>query len=75
MLGSTLGRAVACRWLSWRNTGAFLDDAVNVVAAGKPGVDKSHALAAIPNELVAAGPPGAVDADGNADSGAPGRQA
>jgi DNA replication protein DnaC len=41
------------RWLSWRNTGAFLDDAVNVVAAGKPGVDKSHALAAIPNELVA----------------------
>src|SRR5712692_6136359 len=32
-------------------SGAFLDDAINVVAAGKPGVGKSHALAAIGNEL------------------------
>jgi DNA replication protein DnaC len=36
-------------------SGAFLDDAVNVVAAGKPGVGKSHALAAIGNELVLQG--------------------
>lgn len=36
-------------------SGAFLDDAVNVVAAGKPGVGKSHALAAIGNELVLLG--------------------
>src|SRR6478736_2595873 len=38
-------------------SGAFLDDAVNVVAAGKPGVGKSHALAAIGNELVLLGHP------------------
>ena len=36
-------------------SGAFLDDAINVVAAGKPGVGKSHALAAIGNELVLLG--------------------
>jgi DNA replication protein DnaC len=36
-------------------SGAFLDDAVNVVAAGKPGVGKSHALAAIGHELVQLG--------------------
>jgi DNA replication protein DnaC len=36
-------------------SGAFLEDAVNVVAAGKPGVGKSHALAAIGHELVAQG--------------------
>jgi DNA replication protein DnaC len=38
-------------------SGAFVDDAVNVVAAGKPGVGKSHALAAIGNELVLLGHP------------------
>jgi DNA replication protein DnaC len=38
-------------------SGAFLEDAVNVVAAGKPGVGKSHALAAIGNELVLMGHP------------------
>ena len=38
-------------------SGAFLDDAVNLVAAGKPGVGKSHALAAIGNELVLLGHP------------------
>ncbi len=32
--------------------GAFLDEAVNLIAAGKPGVGKSHALAAIGHELV-----------------------
>src|SRR5215210_1535075 len=37
--------------------GAFLDDAINLVAAGKPGVGKSHALAAIGNELVLLGHP------------------
>jgi len=37
--------------------GAFLEDAVNLVAAGKPGVGKSHALAAIGNELVLLGHP------------------
>jgi len=38
-------------------TGVFLDDAINVVAAGKPGVGKSHALAAIGHELVLQGRP------------------
>jgi len=38
-------------------SGAFLEDAVNLVAAGKPGVGKSHALAAIGNELVLLGHP------------------
>jgi DNA replication protein DnaC len=38
-------------------SGAFLEDAINVVAAGKPGVGKSHALAAIGNELVLMGHP------------------
>jgi DNA replication protein DnaC len=36
-------------------SGAFLEDAINVVAAGKPGVGKSHALAAIGHELVLQG--------------------
>jgi DNA replication protein DnaC len=36
-------------------SGAFLDDAINLVAAGKPGVGKSHALAAIGYELVQLG--------------------
>src|SRR5256714_4355632 len=36
-------------------SGAFLDDAVNLVAAGKSGVGKSHALAAIGHELVQLG--------------------
>src|SRR5258708_7897335 len=35
--------------------GAFLEDAVNLVAAGKPGVGKSHALAAIGHELILQG--------------------
>jgi DNA replication protein DnaC len=38
-------------------SGAFLEDAVNLVAAGKPGVGKSHALAAVGNELVLQGHP------------------
>ena len=38
-------------------SGAFLEDAINIVAAGKPGVGKSHALAAIGNELVLMGHP------------------
>ena len=36
-------------------SGAFLEDAINLVAAGKPGVGKSHALAAIGHELVLLG--------------------
>jgi DNA replication protein DnaC len=36
-------------------SGAFLEDAVNLVAAGKPGVGKSHALAAVGHELVLLG--------------------
>jgi DNA replication protein DnaC len=36
-------------------SGAFLEDAVNLVAAGKPGVGKSHALAAIGHELILQG--------------------
>lgn len=37
--------------------GAFLDDAVNVVAVGRPGAGKSHLLAAVADELVARGRP------------------
>lgn len=38
-------------------SGAFLHDAVNVVAAGKPGVGKSHLLAALGHELILQGHP------------------
>lgn len=38
-------------------SGAFLEAAVNVIAVGKPGVGKSHALAAVGHELVLAGHP------------------
>jgi DNA replication protein DnaC len=38
-------------------TGAFLDDAVNVVAVGKPGTGKSHLLAALAHELILQGHP------------------
>jgi DNA replication protein DnaC len=35
--------------------GTFLEQAVNVVAVGKPGVGKSHVLAALGHELILAG--------------------
>jgi len=35
----------------------FLDTAINVIAIGKPGVGKSHALAAVGYELILAGHP------------------
>lgn len=35
--------------------GAFIADAINVVAAGKPGVGKSHLLAALGHELILQG--------------------
>src|SRR6266487_251378 len=38
-------------------SGAFLDNAINVIAVGKPGVGKSHALAAVAYELIVAGHP------------------
>src|SRR5258708_7742982 len=38
-------------------SGALLEAAVNVIAVGKPGVGKSHALAAVGHELVLAGHP------------------
>jgi DNA replication protein DnaC len=38
-------------------SGAFLDEAINVVAAGKPGVGKSHLLAALGHELILLGHP------------------
>lgn len=38
-------------------SGAFLEAAVNVIAIGKPGVGKSHALAAVAHELILAGHP------------------
>ena len=38
-------------------SGAFLDDAVNVVAVGKPGTGKSHLLAALAHELILQGHP------------------
>ena len=38
-------------------SGAFLEEAINVVAVGKPGVGKSHALAAVAYELILAGHP------------------
>lgn len=37
--------------------GAFLGEAVNVVAVGRPGVGKSHLLAAVAHDLVAQGQP------------------
>lgn len=36
-------------------SGALLDNALDVIAVGKPGVGKSHALAAVADELVLAG--------------------
>jgi DNA replication protein DnaC len=36
-------------------SGAFLEQAVNVIAVGKPGVGKSHLLAAVGYELILAG--------------------
>ena len=36
-------------------SGAFLEQATNVIAVGRPGVGKSHALAAVGYELVQAG--------------------
>ncbi len=36
-------------------SGAFLESATNVIAVGKPGVGKSHALAAVAHELVVQG--------------------
>jgi DNA replication protein DnaC len=38
-------------------SGAFLEPASNVIAVGKPGVGKSHALAAVGHELVGHGHP------------------
>ncbi|MBV9598651.1 MAG: IS21-like element helper ATPase IstB [Chloroflexi bacterium] len=38
-------------------SGGFLEDSVNLIAAGKPGVGKSHALAAIGHELILQGHP------------------
>ena len=38
-------------------SGAFLEQACNVIAVGKPGVGKSHALAAVGHELVVQGHP------------------
>jgi DNA replication protein DnaC len=37
--------------------GAFVDEAVNVVAAGQPGVGKSHLLAALGHDLILQGHP------------------
>ena len=36
-------------------SGAFLENATNVVAVGKPGVGKSHVVAAVSHELIVAG--------------------
>jgi len=36
-------------------SGAFLESATNVIAVGKPGVGKSHALAAVGHELIVQG--------------------
>lgn len=38
-------------------SGAFVDDAINVVAVGKPGTGKSHLAAALGHELIAQGQP------------------
>lgn len=38
-------------------SGAFLESATNVVAVGRPGVGKSHALAAVGHELISLGHP------------------
>ena len=44
-----------CQQLDRLRSGAFVAEAVNLLAAGKPGVGKSHALAAIGHELVLLG--------------------
>ena len=44
-----------CRKLDELATGAFLEEAVNVLAFGLPGVGKSHALCALGHRLVQAG--------------------
>jgi DNA replication protein DnaC len=38
-------------------SGAFVDEAINVVAVGKPGTGKSHLLAALAHELILQGHP------------------
>src|SRR5215469_18471014 len=38
-------------------SGSFLETATNIIAVGKPGVGKSHCLAALGYELIAAGHP------------------
>jgi DNA replication protein DnaC len=38
-------------------SGAFVGDAINVIAVGKPGAGKSHLLAAVGHELIAQGQP------------------
>ncbi len=56
-------------------TGAFVEDAVNVVAVGRPGVGKSHVAAALGPRAHPAGSPGALDHDRGAGPAPAGRQA
>ncbi|HEX2184776.1 MAG TPA: IS21-like element helper ATPase IstB [Chloroflexota bacterium] len=43
--------------VEWLRSGAFLGEAVNIVAVGRPGVGKSHLLAAVAHHLVFQGHP------------------
>jgi DNA replication protein DnaC len=43
---------VLCQQVERLRHGAFVDEAINVVAVGKPGTGKSHLLAALAHELI-----------------------
>jgi DNA replication protein DnaC len=57
MLDQSLFPAAVQLQVERLRSGAFLADAVNIVAAGKPGVGKTHILAAIGHELILQGHP------------------
>jgi DNA replication protein DnaC len=46
---------VLCQQVERLRQGAFVDEAINVVAVGKPGTGKSHLLAALAHELILQG--------------------
>lgn len=49
--------SLVCQQVERLRSGAFLAEAVNVIAVGRPGAGKSHLLAAVAAELVAQGQP------------------
>jgi hypothetical protein len=55
-------------------SGAFVEEAANVVVVGPPGVGKSHAMAALGQALIRPRAQCLVDLDGHPSATAPGRQ-